>query len=123
MSDPIKEELHSQELTYEGAVKKMLELGGMWLVREDEPGHKMLCHYNYVPHFPEGTEIVRLPSYDGQILSYSNYDEIRHMGVEELARFIARQRGWYCDFKDPTDEEYPKVLEWLKQEVTEHSTT
>lgn len=46
-------------------------------------------------------------------------DNIRAMTDEELARFIAGQRGWYCDFKDPTDEEYPKVLEWLKKEAGE----
>lgn len=47
----------------------------------------------------------------------NNADKIRTMPDEELARFIANQRGWYCDFKDPSEEEYPKVLDWLKQEV------
>ena len=47
----------------------------------------------------------------------TNADRIRAMTDEELARFIANERGWFCDFKDPSDEEYPKVLEWLKQEV------
>lgn len=44
----------------------------------------------------------------------TNADRIRHMTDEELAWYIANQRGWYCDFKDPSEEEYPKVLEWLK---------
>lgn len=44
----------------------------------------------------------------------TNADYIRQMSEEELARFIAGQRGWYCDFKDPSEEEYPKVLDWLK---------
>lgn len=47
----------------------------------------------------------------------TNADRIRSMTDEELAQFIAGQRGWYCDFKDPSEEEYPKVLDWLKQEV------
>lgn len=44
----------------------------------------------------------------------SNADRIRAMTDEELANFIAIQRGRYCDFKDPSEEEYPKVLLWLK---------
>ena len=44
----------------------------------------------------------------------TNAERIRRMTDEELARFIANQRGWYCDYKDPSEEEYPKVLEWLK---------
>lgn len=46
----------------------------------------------------------------------SNADRIRAMTDEELGRLIARQRGWFCNFKDPTDDEYPKVLEWLQAE-------
>lgn len=49
----------------------------------------------------------------------TNADRIRAMSGEELARFIAGQRGWYCDFKDPEEEEYPKVLDWLKAPVEE----
>lgn len=47
----------------------------------------------------------------------TNAGRIRAMTDEELANFIARQRGWYCDFKDPSEEEYPKVLLWLKSPV------
>ena len=47
----------------------------------------------------------------------TNADRIRAMTDEELANFIAGQRGWYCDFKDPSEEEYPKVLLWLKSSV------
>lgn len=47
----------------------------------------------------------------------TNAERIRRMPDEELARFIANQRGWYCDFKDPSEEEYPKVLSWLKSPV------
>ena len=47
----------------------------------------------------------------------SNADRIRAMTDEELANFIAIQRGRYCDFKDPSEEEYPKVLLWLKSPV------
>lgn len=47
----------------------------------------------------------------------TNADHIRSMTDEELARFIAGQLGWYCDFKDPEEEEYPKVLDWLKAPV------
>ena len=47
----------------------------------------------------------------------TNADLIRAMTDEELANFIAGQRGWYCDFKDPSEEEYPKVLLWLKSSV------
>ena len=43
-------------------------------------------------------------------------DKLRAMSDEGLARFIACQRGWYCDFKDPMDDDYPMVLEWLKEE-------
>ena len=43
-------------------------------------------------------------------------DKIRSMTDEELARIIALQRGWYCNFKDPTEDEYPKVIDWLRQE-------
>ena len=46
----------------------------------------------------------------------TNADRVRSMSDEELAMFIARQRGRYCEFKDPSDEEYPKVLDWLKEE-------
>ena len=49
----------------------------------------------------------------------SNADHIRSMSDEELADFIAGQRGWYCDFKDPSEEEYSKVLDWLKATVEE----
>lgn len=47
----------------------------------------------------------------------TNADHIRAMSDEELARFIARQRGWYAYEYDPEDEEYPKVIDWLKQEA------
>ena len=47
----------------------------------------------------------------------TNADRIRAMSDEELANFIAIQRGRYCDFKDPSEEEYPKVLLWLKSPV------
>ncbi len=47
----------------------------------------------------------------------TNADRIRAMTDEKLANFIAGQRGWYCDFKDPSEEEYPKVLLWLKSSV------
>ena len=47
----------------------------------------------------------------------TNGDRIRAMTDEELARFIANQRGRYCDFKDPEDEEYENVLPWLKSQV------
>jgi len=46
-----------------------------------------------------------------------NGNMLRAMSDEELAKFIAGQRGWYCDFKDPSEEEYPKVLDWLKSPV------
>ena len=49
----------------------------------------------------------------------TNDDRIRSMTDEELARLIASQRGWFCNFKDPTDDEYPKVLEWLQAESGE----
>lgn len=47
----------------------------------------------------------------------NNADRVRGMTDEELAMFIANQRGWYCDFKDPSEEEYPKVMSWLKTTV------
>lgn len=47
----------------------------------------------------------------------NNYERLKAMSMEELARFIARQRGRYCNYKDPEDDEYPKALEWLKEEV------
>ena len=47
----------------------------------------------------------------------TNADRIRAMSDEELARFIANQRGKYCNFKDPSEEEYPKVLDWLRSPV------
>lgn len=49
----------------------------------------------------------------------TNADRIRSMSDEELAKYIANQRGWYCDFKDPYDDEYPKVLAWLKSPAEE----
>lgn len=49
----------------------------------------------------------------------TNADRIRGMTDEELARFIAGQIGFWCNFKDPFDRDYPVVLEWLKQEVSE----
>ena len=47
----------------------------------------------------------------------TNADRIRQMSDEELARFIARQAGRYCDYKDPEDEEYARILPWLKSPV------
>jgi hypothetical protein len=47
----------------------------------------------------------------------NNFERLKAMSMEEMARFIAGQRGWYCDYKDPEDDEYQKVLEWLKEEV------
>ena len=46
----------------------------------------------------------------------TNADRIRSMTDEELAGFIAIQRGKYCAYKDPTEEEYESALEWLKME-------
>ena len=47
----------------------------------------------------------------------TNADKIRAMTDEELARYIARQRGKYCADYDPEDIEYPIVLKWLQQEA------
>ena len=47
----------------------------------------------------------------------TNADRIRSMTDEELAKFIGNQRGRYCDFKDPSEEEAEKVLPWLKSPV------
>lgn len=49
----------------------------------------------------------------------TNADRIRAMSDEELARFIARQAGRYCDYKDPEEEEYERILPWLKSPVEE----
>lgn len=59
-------------------------------------------------------ELLETRRYFGMHLPQTNADRIRAMTDEELANFIAGQRGWYCDFKDPSEEEYPKVLLWLK---------
>ena len=48
---------------------------------------------------------------------HTNADRIRAMTDEELAKFIAVQRAFYCTFEDPLDKDYPKMLNWLKQEV------
>ena len=55
----------------------------------------------------------------GEVYYPSNADRIRQMSDEELARFLARQAGRYCDYKDPEDEEYERVLPWLKSPVEE----
>lgn len=55
--------------------------------------------------------------HSGNYILPTNADRIRAMTDDELARFIAGQRAFWCNFEDPFDEEYPKVLEWLKQEV------
>ena len=55
----------------------------------------------------------------GEVHYSTHADRIRNMSTEELARFIALQRAWYCDYKDPTEEEYPKALEYLRQEAKE----
>ena len=47
----------------------------------------------------------------------TNADRIRGMTDEELARFIARQAGRYCDYMDPEEEEYERILPWLKSPV------
>lgn len=47
----------------------------------------------------------------------NNFEILKAMSMDEMARFIARQRGWYCNYKDPEDDEYPKALEWLKEEL------
>lgn len=62
-------------------------------------------------HFTKSINILT-----GEEYYPSNADRIRSMSDAELARFIAGQRGWYCDFKDPSEEEYPKVLSWLKED-------
>ena len=49
----------------------------------------------------------------------TNADRIRAMSDEELAKFIAGQRAFYCTFEDPSDKDYPKMLDWLKQGVSE----
>lgn len=49
----------------------------------------------------------------------TNADRIRSMTDEELAKFIAGQRGWYCEYEDPSEHEYPIVLKWLQQEAGE----
>lgn len=59
--------------------------------------------------FAEDESVVKKPQ--------TNADRIRAMTDEELANFIARQRGRFCNFKDPSEEEYPKVLLWLKSAV------
>lgn len=62
-------------------------------------------------------ELLETRRYFGMHLPQTNADRIRAMTDEELANFIAIQRGRYCDFKDPSEEEYPKVLLWLKSPV------
>lgn len=50
-------------------------------------------------------------------VDFTNADRIRAMTDEELARVIARNAGRYCDDKDPEDEEYERILPWLKSPV------
>lgn len=71
-----------------------------------------------------GCDLCGKDSVDAKAFAYAekkkpitNADRIRAMTDEELANFIAGQRGWYCDFKDPSEEEYPKVLLWLTSPV------
>lgn len=69
----------------------------------------------------------KLPSYSASCVEcgllrknykpMTNADRIRGMTDEELAHFIAGQCGWYCDFKDTEEEDYPKILDWLKSQV------
>ena len=56
-------------------------------------------------------------SYHTKNAKHTNADRIRAMTDEELAKFIAVQRAFYCTFEDPSDKDYPKMLDWLKQEV------
>lgn len=106
------------DFTYEKAVKKMLELGGLWIVRQspDDEKLKMLCHYDYAPHFPGGTKVFRLKSFNGQLISYSNYDVVRHMTPEEMAKWVTSKGRYFGE----EYEGYMSCLDWLYEEAEEN---
>ena len=102
---------HAYQDGFNDGVKSVLSKTGFYLVK-DERVYAIDMPYEF--KFVKSVDLMT-----GKVHYPTNRMRLRGKSDEELARFIANQRGWYCDFKDPSEEEYPKVLEWLKAEVEE----